>query len=205
MAEKPEKKEAAPPADKNAPPAAAAAPVVAAAPAKGGLKAWLPTIVALVLAPAATWAVAQFVLLPKLQKTLADDDGKPAAAAAVAPAAAHPATPAGGKPGDKKGPETGPTYHFDNVVVNLAGTMGTRYLKTSFLVTGSDAALAAKFEAARPQLGDVTLAVLASLTLADLEEPGSKNIIREKLISAYNQALGQKLAENLYFSDFVVQ
>ena len=78
MAEKPEKKEAAPPADKNAPPAAAAAPVVAAAPAKGGLKAWLPTIVALVLAPAATWAVAQFVLLPKLQKTLADDDGNPA-------------------------------------------------------------------------------------------------------------------------------
>jgi flagellar FliL protein len=173
------------------------------APAKGGLKAWLPTLAAVVLAPAATWAVAQFVLLPKLQKSLAADDGKPVAAA-TAPAA-HTDKPASGKAGDKKTPDPGPTYHFDNVVVNLAGTMGTRYLKTSFLVTGSDDTLSTKFEAARPQLGDVTLAVLASLTLADLEEPGSKNIIREKLIAAYNQALGQKLAENLYFSDFVVQ
>ncbi len=202
MAEKSEKKETPAPADKNAPPPVVAVPPVVA-PAKAGLKAWLPTIAAVVLAPAATWAVAQFVLLPRLQKSLTDEDGK-TPAAAVAPAA-HPDKPAGGKSGDKKAPDTGPNFHFDNVVVNLAGTMGTRYLKTSFLVTGSDAALSTKFEAARPQLGDVTLAVLASLTLADLEEPGSKNIIREKLIAAYNQALGQKLAENLYFSDFVVQ
>jgi flagellar FliL protein len=203
MAEKPDKKEIPAPVDKNAPPPAAAVVPPVVAPAGGGIKVWLPTIAAVVLAPAATWAVAQFVLLPRLQKSLAEDDGKPVVAA-VAPAA-HPDKPAGGKAGDKKAADPGPTYQFDNVVVNLAGTMGTRYLKTSFLVTGSDASLSTKFEAARPQLGDVTLAVLASLTLADLEEPGSKNIIREKLISAYNQALGQKLAENLYFSDFVVQ
>jgi flagellar FliL protein len=202
MAEKPEKKEAPAPADKNAPAAATVPVPPMVVPAKGGIKAWLPTLAAVVLAPLATWAVAQFVLLPRLQKSLVADDGKPVAT--VVPAA-HAEKPPAGKSGDKKAPEPGPTYHFDNVVVNLAGTMGTRYLKTSFLVTGSDETLSTKFEAARPQLGDVTLAVLASLTLADLEEPGSKNIIREKLISAYNQALGQKLAENLYFSDFVVQ
>ena len=201
MAEKPDKKETPPPADKNAP-AAVPAAAPAAVPAGGGLKAWLPTLAAILLAPAITWAVAQFVLLPRLQTALAGDDGKPAAPAAAAPAKSE--KPAG-KAGDKNAAPTGPSYHFDNVVVNLAGTMGTRYLKTSFLVTGSDAGLAAKFEAAKPQLGDVTLAVLASLTLADLEESGSKNIIREKLIAAYNQTLGQKVAENLYFSDFVVQ
>jgi len=203
MAEKP-KKEEAPPPDKNAAPAEAVAPAPAAPAASGGLKVWLPVIAAVVLAPAVTWAVAQFVLLPKLQKSLtAGDESKPAAVAAEKPAAKS-EKPAG--KGEKKGAaDTGPSYHFDNIVVNLAGTMGTRYLKTSFLVTGTDASLAAKFEAAKPQLGDVTLAVLASLTLADLEEPGSKNILREKLIAAYNQTLGQKLAENLYFSDFVVQ
>jgi flagellar FliL protein len=46
---------------------------------------------------------------------------------------------------------------------------------------------------------------LSALTLADLEEPGSKNIIREKLVNAYNQALGKKVADQVYFSDFVVQ
>jgi flagellar FliL protein len=46
---------------------------------------------------------------------------------------------------------------------------------------------------------------LSSLTLADLEESGAKNIIRERLLASYNQALGKKTAENLYFSEFVVQ
>ena len=57
----------------------------------------------------------------------------------------------------------------------------------------------------RPQLGDVTLAVLSSLTLSDLEEAGSKNLIRERLLAAYNQALGSRVVDNLYFSEFVVQ
>ena len=47
--------------------------------------------------------------------------------------------------------------------------------------------------------------MLSSLTLADLEEPGAKNVIREKLVTAYNQALGRKVAEQVYFSDFVIQ
>ena len=91
------------------------------------------------------------------------------------------------------------------MVVNLAGTMGTRYLKTSFLVTGTDAGLQALFETNKARLTDVTLNVLSSLTLADLEEPGSKNVLREKLVGAYNQALGRKVADQVYFSDFVVQ
>jgi flagellar FliL protein len=83
--------------------------------------------------------------------------------------------------------------------------MGTRYLKTTFMVTGSDPQLRAQFEANRARLIDVSLNVLSSLTLADLEEPGAKNILRQKLSAAYNQALGRKVAEEIYFSDFVVQ
>ncbi|HEY9153890.1 MAG TPA: flagellar basal body-associated FliL family protein, partial [Opitutaceae bacterium] len=57
----------------------------------------------------------------------------------------------------------------------------------------------------KPKLLDVTLNVLSSLSLTDLEEAGAKNLIREKLIAAYNQSLGKKTAEQVYFSDFVVQ
>jgi flagellar FliL protein len=83
--------------------------------------------------------------------------------------------------------------------------MGTRYLKTTFLVTGADATIKATFESQKAKLTDITLNVLSSLSLADLEEPGSKNILREKLVQAYNQALGKRVAEQVYFSDFVVQ
>jgi flagellar FliL protein len=171
---------------------------VAAAPAKSSpLAAWLPVIASVLLAPVATWAAVEFVVLPRLQKKIATTPAAETVPAAEG-AASH-----GGKEG-KDGKE-GAAYEFQNVVVNLAGTMGTRYLKTTFLVTGVDAGIKVAFEAAKPRLTDVTLNVLGSLTLADLEEPGAKNVIREKLVSAYNQALGKKVAEQVYFSDFVIQ
>lgn len=190
----------------------------------GGMKAMMPAIIAIVMAPAATWGVANFVLLPKFKASVAeavaaaDPEAAAKAAAAGHGAAGHGAKPAPAKKEEKGGGHGGghgggkgkdaadpSTYKFENVVVNLSGTMGTRYLKATFLITSDKPYLNERFTAAKPQLTDVTLAVLSSLTLADLEEAGSKNIIRERLIASYNQALGGKVAENLYFSEFVVQ
>ncbi|MBM3854479.1 MAG: flagellar basal body-associated FliL family protein [Verrucomicrobia bacterium] len=197
-----------PSAAKDAPAAAPAAPVVASTPKSRGLLAWLPVATAVLLAPAATWATVEFVLLPRLQRKVAATAIR-AAAESTAPEAAEMARPAGDKSGrDGKGGAPGEpkTFEFQNVVVNLAGTMGTRYLKTTFLVTGASGVdIKAAFDAAKPRLTDVTLNVLSSLSLADLEEPGSKNVIREKLVGAYNQALGKRVADQVYFSDFVIQ
>ncbi|MEI6464583.1 MAG: flagellar basal body-associated FliL family protein [Verrucomicrobiota bacterium] len=178
----------------------AAAPVPAPAGGKAGLSAWLPTIATVVLAPVATWAAVEFVVLPRFQRKLAAPVTESAGGHEAPAADSHGGH--GAPAGKEKG---GPNYEFTNVVVNLAGTMGTRYLKTSFIVTGPDAGIKGIFEGQKPRLTDVTLNVLSSLSLADLEEPGAKNILREKLVSAYNQALGKKVAEQVYFSDFVVQ
>jgi len=194
----------APPAPAAAPaPAPAAATAPAPAAGKAGLAAWLPMLATVVLAPVATWAAVEFVVLPRFQKKLS---APPAEASASHEEAAPSSGGHGGGHGAPAAKEKGgPSYEFTNVVVNLAGTMGTRYLKTSFMVTGPDAGIKGIFESQKPRLTDVTLNVLSSLTLADLEEPGAKNILREKLVSAYNQALGKKVAEQVYFSDFVVQ
>ena len=189
---------------KEAAPAAAPDKAPEKAPAAGSpIKALIPALAALLLAPAASWATAEFVLLPRLQKKLA------AGPVAAAPAEEAPAKAShGGKAGKaEKAKEGEPeaSFEFNNVVVNLSGTMGTRYLKTSFIVTGEDPGLKGLFESNKPRLTDVTLSVLSSLTLADLEEPGSKNVLREKLVVAYNQALGKRVVEQVYFSDFVIQ
>jgi flagellar FliL protein len=191
-----------------------------AAPAAGGggMKAMMPAIIAIVMAPVATWGVANFVLLPKFKASVAEavaaadpeaaaKAGAAGAKKADAPAAKKADAPAAKKadPQGAKGGGGGEGYKFENVVVNLAGTMGTRYLKATFLITGERPDLAERFAQAKPQLTDITLAVLSSLTLADLEEAGFKNILRERLLASYNQALGSKVAENLYFSEFVVQ
>ncbi|CAM2827567.1 flagellar basal body-associated FliL family protein [Rariglobus hedericola] len=186
----------------------ASAPAEAGAAKKGGGSSMLPAIMAIVAAPAITWAVCQFVLIPQLKKELGSAAaGEPAHVAETAAEGGHGKEASGhgkaAKGGEAASAASG--YTFENIVVNLSGTMGTRYLKTTFLVTGSDGAIKSIFDEKRPALLDVTLNVLSSLSLADLEEAGSKNLIREKLIQSYNQALGRKVAEQIFFSDFVVQ
>lgn len=176
-----------------------------AAPAKaagGGVKAWAPAIVSLVLAPALTWATAEYVLVPRLEKKLSLPPEAIAAAAVAAHAASGEGAGRDGKAAEAQ------TYEFQNVVVNLAGTMGTRYLKTSFHVVGDPKGgkdIKKIFDENRVKLYDTTINVLSSLTLADLEEAGAKNVVREKLVSAYNQVLGSRVVEQVYLSDFVVQ
>lgn len=204
----------------EAPPAAAkdAAPAADAKPAAKGMNPIIPLVLVVVLAPVLSLVVGNFVLLPSLKKQLATAPAE-AGEGHEEGAEEHGAEPAKeekgghgekkegghGKKGEAASGGAANTYEFENVVVNLAGTMGTRYLKATFLVTGKDKALRASFENNKPKMIDVTINVLSSLSLADLEEAGAKNIIREKLIGAYNQALDKRVAEQVYFTDFVVQ
>jgi flagellar FliL protein len=192
------------PVKAEAPPAPAAkvAEAPAAPPPPSILKAsaaWLPAIATIIIAPVLTWAAVEYVMLPRLQKKLAAP--QPAQSAVTT----NPKDEAPKMGPDGKPIPSVPSYEFSNIVVNLAGTMGTRYLRTTFIVTGTKKDLHAVFENAKPRLTDVTINVLSSLTLADLDEPGSKNVIREKLVGAFNQTLGSKVAEQVYFSDFMIQ
>lgn len=204
-------------AKKEEPAKEAAAPAAgdaAAAPAKG-MNPIVLLLIAVIASAGVGFALIQFVVMPGFKKQLAAaplEESAEAAGHEEAAPAEHGKEEGGhgakkGGHGEKGGESAGASnsYEFENVVVNLAGTMGTRYLKVTFLVTGKDKGLRAAFENNKPKMIDVTINVLSSLSLADLEEVGAKNIIREKLIAAYNQALDKRIAEQIYFSDFVVQ
>ncbi|WP_404423656.1 flagellar basal body-associated protein FliL [Nibricoccus sp. IMCC34717] len=204
-------------AKKEEPAKEAAAPAAEAPAAKKGMNPIIPLVLVVVLAPVLSLVVGKFVLLPAMTKQLAaaPAEGEHGDAAAAddhgggeekaAEGKGHGEKGGHGKKGESAAGGAGNTYEFENVVVNLAGTMGTRYLKTTFIVTGKDKGLRASIENNKPKMIDVTINVLSSLSLADLEEAGAKNIIREKLIAAYNQALEKRVAEQIYFTDFVVQ
>ena len=196
MSAKTESKEAAPAPVEKAPAAAAKS---------GGMGKWIPAIAALVVAPVLSWAVAQFVMLPNLQKQLTAPAADAAAPAEEAAPEAAPAKEGKDSKDAKGGKESAASYDFTNVVVNLAGTMGTRYLKTSFTITGLNAKFKETIDGNKARLTDTTLSVLSSLTLSDLEEPGAKNVLRDKLVAAYNQVLGARVVDQVYFSDFLVQ
>jgi len=171
-------------------PAAEAAP--APAPAKGG-GSWVPLIANILLMPAIAYGLTTFVLLPKLQggKTAAGEHGAEGEGA-------H-----GAKAGKDKGRVTVPLS--GKILVNVAGTAGTRYLVASVTLVGKNPALKDHVERNDAQLRDAAAGVLGSKTLADVDKPGMRNLIRAELISCFNDILGKDQVNDLYLTEFAIQ
>jgi len=169
----------------NAAPAA-----VAPAPSRGGLKPWLPLIVTALLMPVLAWGMAQFVLLPQLEKKLgASPDSSQAAGKA------------------KKDPKKEKTVSvaMNKLLVNVANTMGARFLMVSLSIVGSGADFQAKITEHDAQLRDVATGVLGSKTMADLEKPGERNLIRSELLSGFNSILGDSTVQEIFIPEFAIQ
>ncbi len=175
----------------NANPAEAAAPAPTAK-TGGGFKAWLPLIVTMLLMPALAFGVAQFVILPQLQKGLGIK------------AVAH---SEGGSTSTKKdAAETkDEAVVMNKLLVNVADTMGARYLLVSLSVVGSSADFKAKMTDRDAQLRDMACGALATKTLADLEKPGERNLIRTELLTGFNGILGDSVVKNIYLTEFAIQ
>ena len=179
------------------------------APAAGGLKSWLPLIVTIVAMPALAYATTMFVLLPKLQKAVGS------AATAGESSGEKPGHSGEGKE-SAEGKAGGETKHgeringktnlpFGKVLVNISGTLGMRYLLTSFTLVGGDPEFKGKIEQNKDRLMDLAMSTLSTKTIADLEKPGARNMIRSELISAFNGALGQGYVQEIYFTEFAIQ
>src|SRR3569833_576181 len=167
----------------------------AAAPAGGGAKAWLPLIVMIVLMPVLAFAMTNFVIIPKLQKGLSDS----------ATVAASGETGAKGK---KEGAAAGAkkeSVPVNKLLVNVSGTMGARYLLVSLSVVGTGADFKAKMEEHDAQLRDMAQGALRVKTIAELEKPTAHNLIRNELISGFNNILGDNTVEEIYFPEFAIQ
>ncbi|HLP77757.1 MAG TPA: flagellar basal body-associated FliL family protein, partial [Candidatus Paceibacterota bacterium] len=161
----------------EAAPAAGDAAAKAPAAAGGGIKAWLPLIITVVLMPVLAFAMTNFLLLPRLQKGLG-----------ITSTEVHAKEGATGEHG-KKGEAAGgkkESVTMNKLLVNVAGTMGQRYLLVSVSVVGSDPAFKEKMQENEPQLRDMACGTLRLKTLADLEKSSSQNLIRTELISGFN-------------------
>jgi flagellar basal body-associated protein FliL len=189
----------------NTPPAAAPGK------AKGG-GSMMPILAVIILVPALCYATTQYLLLPKLKAALGTPE------AAHESASAEPEKKGAGKKEggvaatkDKDKAKAGGSgnyahsHEFGDVIVNLAGAKGTRYLRAHFSLASSDANLDAIIKTNENQLRDVAIGVLSTQTLDSLEAPGARNAVRNELIAQFNQALHGEVVEQIYFTEFVVQ
>ena len=166
----------------------------ASAKKSGGGGTWVPLIANIILMPAIAWGLTTFVLIPKIK-------GDQGSAAAESHGEA-----AEGSHGEKGASKTKVTVPLgDKVLVNVAGTAGTRYLVVKIALVGKKADLKTKVEENDPQLRDAAASILAIKTISDLEKPGMRNIIRSELISAFNDILGKEAVADIYLTEFAVQ
>ena len=110
-----------------------------------------------------------------------DAHGAPAKDAHGAPAAPAAKDAHGAPAGEKSGKEAGPKqtkggweYGFPNVVSNLTGSLGTKYVKVSFTVLSDDKNIGDIVEENKSKLKDAAIRVLGSRSLADMESSGAK-------------------------------
>ena len=198
----------------------------------GGIKAFLPLIIMVVLMPVLAFTTTKFLILPKVVQARGDashEDGGHGDPGETG-------TPAGGKEegGDKghgkdaskepkdaakdkdhgKAKDAGgkgqagkkkQSVPISKVIVNVAGSMGSRYLMTSFTLAGSHNDFKSIIEENKDQLLDLANTAMASKTISDLEKPGARNQLRAELISIFNNALGGGLVQEIYFTEFAVQ
>jgi flagellar FliL protein len=91
------------------------------------------------------------------------------------------------------------------MLVNVAGTMGTRYLMTSVTLVGNTGDFKTKIEENKDQLTDLATGALSSKTISDLEKPGARNVIRSELLTVLNNALGGPLIQEIYITEMAIQ
>jgi flagellar FliL protein len=94
---------------------------------------------------------------------------------------------------------------MNKLLVNVADTMGARYLLVSLSVAGTSADFKDKMAAHDAQLRDMACGTLATKTLADLEKPGARNLIRTELMTGFNNILGDSMVQDIFFTEFAIQ
>jgi flagellar FliL protein len=98
------------------------------------------------------------------------------------------------------------SVQFNKLLVNIAGTMGSRYLLVSVtVVSNSGDEFKNKMAENDAQLRDMAMGCLANKTLADLEKPGARNLIRSELINGFNNVLGDNSVQEIYITEFGIQ
>jgi flagellar basal body-associated protein FliL len=176
-------------AEEKKPDAAAAS--AEAAPA-AGKPSFLPLILAIVLLPALGFAMTKFVLVPQLQKSLGVKES--------AEGGAHGEKAKHGAEGKKM------SVQLSKLLVNIAGTGASRYLVSSVtVVSAGGEEFKKKMEENDPQIRDMVMSTLERKTLADLEKPGARNLIRTELINGINSVLGDAAVTELYITEFAIQ
>jgi flagellar FliL protein len=161
------------------------------APSKRG--GFIPLIAALVLGVGGGGAVGLTAVGPKVGAALA------------ARATAAPAKAKGGHGGGHGEGDSAPLHVVDNLVVNPAGSGGSRFLLTSIALETSSAAEAEALKERDLEIRDAFLLVLASRTVDQLSDISARPALSRELLAALHVLIGDGVVVRILIPQFVIQ
>jgi flagellar FliL protein len=105
-----------------------------------------------------------------------------------------------------EGTKGAPSVHLlENLVLNPAGSGGSRFLLLSVAIETSSANTVTEFQARDAELRDIVLTALGSKTVDELTDISTREGIKAELLSAIGARFGKSVVKRLYFPQFVVQ
>lgn len=96
-------------------------------------------------------------------------------------------------------------YTIESIIVNPAGTAGTRYLScsVSFELPSKDDLKA--FEEKSVKIKDILITIFSSKTVGELADVKKRNSLRRQILEVVNKYAAPAHAEAVYLTDFVLQ
>jgi flagellar FliL protein len=157
-------------------------------PAKKGK---LPLIIAVVVALLAGGGGGAF-----LGGKLLAADAAPAKAGEAAHESEESAEPSGPLP---------PAYTIDNLVLNPAGTQGTRFLMLTLSVSPRDEAATELLKERDPELRDAVLRLLETKTIPQLSDVSRRDSLKVQIQETLSKELPKGTIRKVYLPQFVIQ
>jgi flagellar FliL protein len=99
----------------------------------------------------------------------------------------------------------GHIYKMEPFLVNLADPGQPRYLKLTLQLEINQEKPNEEFEKRQPQLRDAILTILSSRNYRDIMTSEGKAALREEIKGKVNQLLVKVKAQNIFFTEFVIQ
>lgn len=101
--------------------------------------------------------------------------------------------------------DLGPMLPIEEVLVNVAGTKGRRFFKTSLQLEMEGDDIEKTAPARMPILRGRVIDVLSSKSLDELTAPGARDSLKAELLDTLNAEVSGGDFRNLFFTEFLVQ
>ena len=112
----------------------------------------------------------------------------------------------GEKEKGKEGESASSLHLIDNLVLNPAGSGGSRFLMLAAAVEFNDSKLVEEMKTRDAEARDVVLRVLGARTVDELSEMKNREAIKKELADSLGVLFGKKKAiRRVYFPQFVIQ